>query len=420
VRRPRRTHLLHVAVLTTAFAMSVAVTLSWAWTGGVDQIGLPFRPPAEPPIVVEPTPGPVAPPVAEPGVPVKPTAPTAKPPRPTPPGPRSTALGGPRPGRSDRACHTGAKLVPSCGVLWGVAPGAFTDDRGRVALADFEEKTERHQDIYHAYHRGTRQLFPTREEIGIARENGRQRLLFLNWKPAGATWAEIAAGDKKTDAFLDRLAAHIQQNFPEQFFFTVHHEAEDNVREKAGSGYTAADYAAMFRHVVDRLRARGVDNLVTVLVHMAYVPHTTQSWFDRMYPGDDVVDWIGFDTYAYSDPGYGHGDFEELLNRRMESKPTWPGFYNWAVTKHRDKPLMVAEWGVWSSSRNPAHKAEFYREVGRQIEKFPNIRAMVHFDTPHNQKGLDSRVDATQESLTAYRWLGNLPVFQVEVVNNLS
>ena len=40
---------------------------------------------------------------------------------------------------------------------------------------------------------------------------------------------------------------------------------------------------------------------------------------------------------------------------------------------------------------------------------------MVHFDTPHNQDGRDSRVDATTESLAAYRKLGRLPVFQVTV-----
>jgi hypothetical protein len=94
-----------------------------------------------------------------------------------------------------------------------VAPGAFTDQRGRPALVAFEEKTERHQDIYHAYHRGNRQLFPTKEEVAIAREPGRERILFLNWKPAGASWAKIAKGDKATDAFLDRLARHIDRNF---------------------------------------------------------------------------------------------------------------------------------------------------------------------------------------------------------------
>ena len=81
---------------------------------------------------------------------------------------------------------------------------------------------------------------------------------------------------------------------------------------------------------------------------------------------------------------------------------------------------MIAEWGVWASKRNPGHKADFYREVADQIASFPNIRAMVHFDTPHNQKGMDSRVDATDDGLKAYRKLGRLPVFQVKVTNSLS
>jgi hypothetical protein len=422
----RRLRLLHIAAVTTAFTLSLVTTLAWAWTGGIDQLdhlGLPFGPPGDPTVSAPPwVPGTAGP---EPGVPGLPNLPPGvsapgEPPAlalPGQPGPLPTALGGPRPARAPGGgpCRTGVKLVPTCGVLWGVAPGAFTDKRGVQALAAFEEKTERHQDIYHAYHRGERQLFPTRQEIAIARQKGKPRILFLNWKPTGASWAAIARGDKNTDAYLDRLAAYIRKNYPEQFFFAVHHEAEDNIRQKAGSGYTAKDYAAMYRHVVKRLRAHGVDNIVTVLVHMAYVPHTSQTWFDDMYPGDDVMDWIGFDTYAYSDPGYGHGDFAELLNRRSGMTPDWPGFYNWANRKHPDKPLMVAEWGVWSSKKNPGHKADFYREVGQQIGRFPNIRAMVAFDTPHNQEGRDSRVDATAASLRAYRWLGHLPVFQVEV-----
>ncbi|BCJ52233.1 hypothetical protein Asp14428_37080 [Actinoplanes sp. NBRC 14428] len=421
-RRPRRILFLHLTAITAVFSISAVATLSWAWTGGVDQLGLPYGPD---PVLV---PGPAAtslpgaprdlPSPAEPGVPFRtgePAASTAA--RPSTAGPAASGKGRTEPGAPAPAgsCRTGKKLVPTCGVLWGVAPGAFTDARGRRALVAFEEKTGRHQDIYHAYHRGNGQLFPTKEEIAIARERGKERLLFLNWKPRGASWAKIAKGDRATDKFLDKLAAHINEDFPEQFFFTVHHEAEDNIREKAGSGYTARDYAAMYRYVVRRLRAHGVDNLVTVLVHMAYVPHTSKKWFGDMYPGNDVVDWIGFDTYAYSDPGYGHGDFAELLNRQSSARPNWPGFYNWATAEHPDKPLMVAEWGVWSSKRNPRHKAEFYREVGRQIRKFPRIRAMVHFDTPHNQEGRESSVDATPESLAAYRRLGRLPVFQVEV-----
>ena len=409
--------------------MSVTATLSWAWTGGLDQLGVPYGPPAFVDPVMTPPAAPAGGTEPPPALPDRlaphPTAadPTAHTGAPRWAAPQPAA--GRRPGGGTlvahrepgtrRTCRTGSKLVPTCGILWGVAPGARTEERGVRALTEFEQKTGRHQAIFHGYHRGTRQLFPTEQEIAIARQPGKKRILLLNWKPETTTWAGIARGDKRTDAFLDRLAVHLRANFRERFFFAVHHEAEDQVRERAGSGYTARDYAAMFRHVVKRLRAKGATNVVTVLVHMAYVPHTTKSWFQHMYPGDDVVDWIGFDTYSYSEPGYGHGDFAELLNRRSASKPGWPGFYNWVRQRHPGKPLMVAEWGVWFSERNPGHMAEFYREVGEQIGRFPGIKAMVHFETPANHKGQDSSVDSTPAALREYRRLGKLPVFQVSV-----
>ncbi|MEV4344360.1 glycosyl hydrolase [Actinoplanes sp. NPDC049596] len=436
-----RRRLVKYAAIPTAFALSVATTLAWAWTGGVDQIGLSLSDPTvsvpvtDPPAFVPPAPAePLAtgssaavPSSATPSAAATSATSAAASVLAPAPAPRIANIAAPgfaatiaRPQQQPQpsrggGCYTGHNLVPTCGVLWGVAPGAHTESRGASALSRFERKTGRHQAIYHAYHGGTRQLFPTEQEIEIAHQPGRKRILFLNWKPESASWAKIAKGDRRTDAFLDRLAVHIKKNFPEQFFFAVHHEGENDVREKAGSGYTARDYAAMYRHVVKRLRAKGADNIVTVLVHMAYVPHATKSWFNQMYPGDDYVDWIGFDTYAYSDPGYGHGDFAEILNRRLEGKRAWPGFYSWAVSRHPNKPLMLAEWGVWSSKRNTRYKADFYRRMGHDIRKFPRIKAMVQFETPSNQKGQDSSVDSTPAALNAYRQLGRLPIFQVAV-----
>ncbi|MEV0605087.1 DNRLRE domain-containing protein [Polymorphospora rubra] len=356
---------------------------------------------------------PTTPPTLTPTPTVTPTpTPTVTPTGPVGPSvtPGPTATGPP----GDPDCVVGAKLVPTCGVLWGVAPGAHTGTPRTTALREFELKTGRPQAIYHAYHRGT-EIFPTAEEIAIARDPRTPRLLFLNWKPQGVSWARIAAGDPATDAYLDRLAAHLRTNFPEQFFFTVHHEPEDDVRPEPGSGYTADDYAAMFRHVVTRLRDAGATGIVATLVHMAYVPWNVQPWFPDLYPGDDVVDWIAWDAYAYSDPGYGHGDFAELMNRRSGQHPSWPGFYNWAAARYPDKPLMLSEWGVWHSDRNPGHKAEFYRSVGNQMRLFPRVKAMVYFDTPRNQQGYDSRVDSSPFALVAYRALGRQTQFQVDV-----
>ncbi|WP_030436631.1 glycosyl hydrolase [Actinoplanes subtropicus] len=422
-RRPRRFRLVHLAAVPAAFVLSVVTTLAWAWTGGVDQLGLPLGAVGDPTVSLPVLATPERPVLSGrlPAFTTRPSPPASPPP--TPASTRVTAdaayTAPPPPASRQAPCRTGRKLIPTCGILWGVAPGAHTASRGAYALAVFERKTGRTQAIFHAYHGGIRQLFPTPQEIAIARQPGRHRILFLNWKPEAASWAAIARGDRRTDAFLDRLAAHIRQTFPEQFFLAIHHEGENDVRPRAGSGYTARDYAAMYRHVVKRLRAHGVTNMVTVLVHMTYVPHATQSWFNQMYPGDDVVDWIGFDTYAYSDPGYGHGDFTEVVNRKIEGagKHSWPGFYTWAVTRHPGKPIMIAEWGVWSSNRNRAYKVDFYRQLGSEIRRFPKIRAMVQFETPHNQKGQDSSVDSTPAALQAYRNLGKLPIFQVAVTS---
>lgn len=212
-------------------------------------------------------------------------------------------------------CTVGEKLVPTCNVLWGAATGGHTGRSLTASLHEFEQETRRTQAVFHTYHRGIGTLFPTAEEIATADESGHPRIPFINWKPAVASWADIAAGDPKVDDFIDRLAAYLHKRFPGPFFLTIHHEPENDVDETKGSGYTAADYAAMYRHVVQRLRDDGATNVVTVMTYMGYAKWPAQPWFDQLYPGDDVVDWIALDVYAYSTPGYGYGDFGEMVNR---------------------------------------------------------------------------------------------------------
>lgn len=326
--------------------------------------------------------------------------------------PSATPQPSPSPSDVDPACKLGPALVPTCGVLWGVAPGAHTNVDRAVALTEFERRVQKPQAVYHSYHRG-RELFPTAQEIGIARDAGNPRTLFMNWKPTGVTWAQIAAGHASTDAFLDELAAHLKANFTEQFFFTVHHEPENDVRATAGSGMTATDYAAMFRHVIERLRGAGVTNLVSTMTYMAYVPFNVKSWFEQLYPGDDVVDWVAWDSYAYSDPGYGYGDFAEMMNRVSSSRPGWTGFYNWAAQTFPTKPLMVGEWGVWYSQDNPEHQADFFDSARLQLEAFPRVKAMVYFESP-DAEGRDSRVHVTPGTLAAFQRFSKHPAFTVQ------
>lgn len=311
-------------------------------------------------------------------------------------------------------CVVGDRLVPSCGALLGVAPGAHVPGSKTDALLRFEELTGKRQHIYHGYHRGRGQLFPTPSEIDIATDPENPRILFLNWKPRGASWAQIAAGHPETDAYLDRLAEHIGSTFGQPMFFTVHHEPEDDVRAAEDSGYTAADYAAMFRHVIERLRAGGADNLVSVMVYMAYLKWTAKPWHDELYPGDDVVDWVGWDTYGYSDPGHGHGDFADIVNRVSNLDPDWPGFYNWASVSFPDKPLMVAEWGVWYSKDNPLHQARVFDDAAHQMAHYPRLKAVVYFES-ENAEGRDSRVDGRPQGLDTYRTFADSKHFAVKL-----
>lgn len=316
--------------------------------------------------------------------------------------PSSTAGGLPAP-----SCSVSVKLVPTCGRWWGVAPRTFTTVQRQDAIAQTEQYAGRPYDIFHAYHRNS-ELFPTATERSIALTPGHQRLLLMNWKPAtDMTWADVAAG--KADQRLKAEAAYIHSTFPHPFFLTVWHESENDVSSRPGSGMTAADYAAMYRHVVLTLRANGADRIVTVMNYMGYVPWGQTDWFPQLWPGDDVVDWIGIDPYGTADAGgYAANDFPTLVNRKAGS---FAGYYTWATTAHAGTPIMIAEWGVYESTKSPGGKASFYRTVSQELWHYPQIKALVYFDmpVPPDAKGGNTSPESSPSSLAAFRTLGRSP-----------
>lgn len=260
-------------------------------------------------------------------------------------------------------------------------------------------------DIYHAYHVAP-QLFPTKAEIGIANQAGKHRLLLENWKPeAGHTWAQVANG--ASDSVIDKEAAYLKSNFTEKFYLTVHHEPENDVNATAGSGNTAADYRLMFRHVVQRLRNDGVKNAVTVVDYMGDPDWSSKPWFNNLYPGDDVVDWIAEDPYACVRAGK-CGDFANMVNRRYGANSPWPGFYTWATTKHPSKPVMIAEWGAFEHTETPNDKPAFFRSAMSELANFPKIKALVYFDSPHAPRG-NTEVNSSASALSVFRQLVDLP-----------
>jgi hypothetical protein len=328
------------------------------------------------------------------------------------PPPAPSAPSAPHAPPASGACTTEALLVPSCGVLWGAAAGGFTSAPRDTALKDWEKLSGRTASIFHTYHKGD-EPFPTRSELAMARDAAHPRVLLLNWKIAyGSSWAKVARGDQ--DARIDRFAARVKSTFGEKFFLVLNHEPENDVVAKAGSGWEARDFAAMYRHTIQRLRAQGVSNAVNVLAYMGNEKWMAQSWWKDLYPGDDVVDWMGLDSYVSAVRGaYHFGAFGDLLDRRA---PNGPGFYEWSVAKHPGKPIMIAEWGVYHPVGKVADKSAGYRSVLPELAKRPAIKAIVYFDTSHDDQGdRDISIDSAKSSLAAFRTLAADKIFDVKL-----
>jgi len=297
-------------------------------------------------------------------------------------------------------CAVNANLVPTCGKpLAGVYARPRTGGFPQ-ALRAFEQQTGSKTQIVHYFYSGNR-LFPSASERASLTQDGAQRLLLANWRvDAGYTWAQVAAG--KADARIANEAKYLRSSFNTKFFLTIHHEPENEVNESAGSGYRAADFAAMFRHVVDVLHRNGATNFVPVLNLMGSQKWADKPWFSALYPGDSYVGWIAFAAYAAGELGVQEGGFADMMTRHWGSSP-WRGAYAWATKYHPGKPIMLAEWGIGEKPGSATWKAGFYRSVATSMSSFPALKAMVYFNNYSGYRVGNVRTDTTSGSLTGYK-----------------
>jgi hypothetical protein len=303
-------------------------------------------------------------------------------------------------------CPLSALLVPRCGVLFGAYVQPTGSQSSEQAFTSLEHRTGSHLRVLHFYHGGD-ELFPSSWEI---KQSQRGHRLLLNWKPeAGNSWADVAKG--ASDRYIDREAAYLRQHYAhKKFFLVIHHEPEDEVRETSGSGYTAADYRAMFRHVEDQLKSDGVRNAVYVMCYMGTEVHAVQSWYPDLWPGSKYVDWIGFDKYSAPPMAPATGNFKTLVNRHYSNNTSFRGAYRWAHANFPHKPVMLAEWGATENPSDPGWKARMFGTVTRGLRSMPKLKLISYFDSPGYQ-GSDKSVDTTASSMRAWQHLAAKPMF---------
>jgi hypothetical protein len=146
--------------------------------------------------------------------------------------------------------------------------------------------------------------------------------------------------------------------------------------EGGPSGYVAA-----WIHIWDIFHQQGVSN-----VSFVWCPGVSGADPTPYYPGDQYVDWIGFDGYDRT----GSTTFTEVF---ADSYIQWVG--------HR-KPMMVAETG----SQGPS-QASYLESIGAGMPALPAFKAVVYFDAPG--PAADWALAGT--GLTAFGVLARQPYF---------
>lgn len=163
---------------------------------------------------------------------------------------------------------------------------------------------------------------------------------------SGDTLADIAAG--KQDQVFRQIAALLVANGRGNTIIRIGWEANGAWFPWNTTVDTAEDYKAAFRRVVGVMKEQGPDLVFDFDIGCGVKLRGQQDRLDalnRLYPGDDVVDLIGCDTYDWHQTVTVDEATWALTQRPKEA----PGIADVAdFARARGKGLTFPEWGLAS------------------------------------------------------------------------
>ncbi|MFI2436794.1 glycosyl hydrolase [Streptomyces sp. NPDC018693] len=275
-------------------------------------------------------------------------------------------------------CSPTDLLEPPCGAWFG----AFVP-HNRNDLADkvrqYERRVGRSLDIVYTYHdmslvQGGRvegQLLTEQEQLV-----GEDRLLLLSWESKWwggteaqqPTWKQIAAG-RLDSSVIDVQATRIKeygQRTGRKVFLSF--DLEMDTRTPANG--SPADYVDAYRHIHDRFRTLGVDNVVWTWIVTGYIGHA--DLIRQMYPGDRYVDWIGYNQYNY---------YQCHRTGWLSFEQTQTATHEWIRRNiSDDKPLMLSEFGTADDPSRPERQAQWYAGVPAVLKDLDGVKAALQWN----------------------------------------
>ena len=284
-------------------------------------------------------------------------------------------------------------LAPAAGVLFGASVARGTYPLTEDAVTAYEQRLGRRLDAHRWYSRWDEPMPPNPVRTSV--DEGRTPVLSIEPRLRDGTrlsWASIARGDH--DARIRTQAAAIG-GLGVPLFLTFHHEPEF-----AATHGTPTEFRAAWRHYVEVFRAAGVRNVVWtwVVTPTVFYAAPATATADQLYPGDDVVDWLGLDAYNW----YGCTTGVPTAWRTMAQIAA--PFREFG--RAHGKPLMLAEWGSAEDPADPSRKASWLRDSMTTLTGWPEMKAVLYFD---HHGSCPWWSDSTTASLTAFRDIAALP-----------
>jgi hypothetical protein len=173
--------------------------------------------------------------------------------------------------------------------------------------------------------------------------------------------AAVAAGDY--DVYIDRWAADAAA-FGQPILLRFAHEMNDPYRYPWGpQNNEPAEFIAAWRHVVQRFRDAGADNVLWI-----WSPHIAYEGYWQFYPGNDAVDWIATGVLNYGNVAYWSRwwSFGEIFEKK------------YAELNAVGKPIMIAEFGTLAIGGDAA---AWYRDALTDLPtRLPNVHALLFFN----------------------------------------
>jgi beta-mannanase len=314
-------------------------------------------------------------------------------------------------------------LLPAKGAYTGafIDFGDAEDEVKIETIEEFEKMVGKHQAIVASSSYWGEQSFPTRNLTVIWRY-GALPLVF--WSPWDRPYNQNRGPDKfsltaivegKWDAYIDKWADGARE-FGKPMIVAFANEmngdwfpwsgwyygADRAVRARPVEWEGPARFKQAYRHVVDRVRARGAANVKWMFHTNNYSsPNDTWNYAPAYYPGGDYVDWLGMSVYGQQFKGEPNPDIPSLVD--------WP--YEEMCSLDPNKPVMIAEWGTGEFPHVPEDRGLLKHEwIAQGLEMFraryPRLKAAIYWHERWQNRDLsysNLRVNSSVEALEAYR-----------------